>query len=169
MDGGLGEKKFDFWLSLHLNCTKILATQTFWELWPQNCARPVIKKSESGQKLCKGWSQLREQASIFSKKLQLSICTLPFRFAPCRTHCCEKVSILRNEVIGKLWTRTFQTQLYNLVIGPSSFYTAVQCAFYHLGSKEIHQIEQCNFQNHIDHEVCTKKLKILLKIQKFGK
>ena len=55
------------------------------------------------------------------------------------------------------------------MIGPSSFYTAVQCAFYHLGSKEIHQIEQCNFQNHIDHEVCTKKLKILLKIQKFGK
>ena len=69
----------------------------------------VIKKSESCQKLCKGWSQLREQASIFSEKLQLSICTLPFRFAPCRTHCCEKVLILRNEVIGKLWTRTFQT------------------------------------------------------------
>ena len=69
----------------------------------------VIKKSESCQKLCKGWSQLREQASIFSEKLQLSICTLPFRFAPCRTHCCEKVLILRNEVIGKRWTRTFQT------------------------------------------------------------
>ena len=102
----VGRTKLDFWLSLHLNCTKILATQTFWELWPQNCARPVIKKSESGQKLCKGWSQLREQASIFSEKLQLSICTLPFRFAPCRTHCCEKVSILRNEVIGKLWTST---------------------------------------------------------------
>ena len=98
----VGREKFDFWLSLHLNCTKILATQTFWELWSQNCARPVIKKSESGQKLCKGWSQLREQASIFSEKLQLSICTLPFRFAPCRTHCCKKVSILRNEVIGKL-------------------------------------------------------------------
>ena len=105
----IGRAKLDFWLSLHLYCTKILATQTFWELWPQNCARPVIKKSESGQKLCKGWSQLREQASIFSEKLQLSICTLPFRFAPCRTHCCEKVLILRNEVIGKRWTRTFQT------------------------------------------------------------
>ena len=43
----VGRAKLDFWLSLHLYCTKILATQTFWELWPQNCARPVIKNQKA--------------------------------------------------------------------------------------------------------------------------
>ena len=47
-----GRAKLDFWLSLNLNCTEILATQTFWELWPQNCARPDIKKNQKAVENC---------------------------------------------------------------------------------------------------------------------
>ena len=79
----VGRAKLDFWLSLHLYCTKILATQTFWELWPQNWARPVIKKIRKLSKIVQrlvttagtGINFLGETAAQYLHP-SLQICTL---------------------------------------------------------------------------------------------
>ena len=78
----VGRAKLDFWLSLHLYCTKILATQTFWELWPQNCARPSYKK-------------IRKLSKIVQRLVTLH--TVP----------AQKINIIKKMSVGKSLTFSF--------------------------------------------------------------